>query len=57
MRRCHKGRDAHWTIKFTRAKPHEDGTVASANLGNPTFGYKSHILIDKRFRLVRDCNA
>src|SRR5690242_3328838 len=35
----HKDRDARWTIKFTKAKPREDGTAPGLDLAIPAFGY------------------
>jgi hypothetical protein len=49
----HKDRDARWTVKFTKVKPQEEGTVPAVDLAIPAFGYKNHISIDRRFRLVR----
>jgi IS5 family transposase len=49
----HKDRDARWTVKFTKAKPREDGTVPTVDLAIPAFGYRSHIAIDRRFGLIR----
>jgi hypothetical protein len=31
-------RDARWTVKFTRAKPREDGTQPAVDLAIPAFG-------------------
>ena len=53
----HKDRDARWTVKFTKAKPREDGTVPAIDLAIPAFGYKSHISIDRRFRRIRRWKA
>lgn len=53
----HKDRDARWTVKFTKAKPQEDGTVPAVDLAIPAFGYKNHISIDRRFRLIRRWKA
>ena len=40
--------------KFTKAKRQEDGTIPSTDLAIPFFlGYKSHILIDRKLRLIR----
>jgi hypothetical protein len=36
--------DARWTIKYTKAKPKEDG-VPQVDLAIPAFGYKNHIAI------------
>src|SRR3954465_1670066 len=33
--------DARWTIKYTKAKPKEDG-VPQVDLAIPAFGYKNH---------------
>ncbi|TNF04470.1 MAG: IS5 family transposase, partial [Sphingomonadales bacterium] len=49
----HKDRDARWTLKFTKAKPRDDGTVPAMDLAIPAFGYKNHISIDRRYRLIR----
>ena len=37
-----KDRDARWTIKYTKAKPREDGTQP-VDLAIPAFGYKNHV--------------
>lgn len=50
---CHKDRDARWTLKFTKAKPRDDGSMPTMDLAIPAFGYKNHISIDRRFRLIR----
>ena len=47
----HKDRDARWTLKFTKAKPRDDGTVPAMDLAIPAYGYKNHISIDRRYRL------
>ena len=47
-----KDRDARWTVKFTRAKPKEDGT-RQVDIAVPVFGYESHISIDRRHGLIR----
>ena len=49
----HKDRDARWTLKFTKAKSRDDGSMPAMDLAIPAFGYKSHISIDRRFRLIR----
>ena len=49
----HKDRDARWTLKFTKAKPQADGITPARDLAIPAFGYKNHISIDRRFRLIR----
>ena len=47
-----KDRDARWTVKYTKAKPSADG-ASRVDLAIPAFGYKNHIGIDRRHRLVR----
>jgi transposase, IS5 family len=49
----HKDRDARWTVKFTKAKPREDGTVPNLDLAIPAFGYRNHISIDRGFGFIR----
>ena len=49
----HKDRDARWTVKFTKAKPRQDGTMPAVDLAIPAFGYRNHIAIDRRFGLIR----
>lgn len=53
----HKDRDARRTLKFTKAKPRDDGTVPAMDLAIPAFGYKNHISIDRRYRLIRRWKA
>lgn len=47
-----KDRDARWTVKFSKAKPREDG-VPQIDLAVPTFGYKNHVSIDRQHGLIR----
>jgi IS5 family transposase len=47
-----KDRDARWTVKYTKAKPSEAG-LPRVDLAIPAFGYKNHIGIDRRHRLIR----
>ena len=47
-----KDRDARWTVKYTKAKPGEDG-APRVDLAVPAFGYKNHLGIDRRHRLIR----
>src|SRR5215472_2725134 len=47
-----KDRDARWTVKYTKAKPSEEGRPR-VDLAVPAFGYKNHIGIDRRHRLIR----
>lgn len=44
--------DARWTVKFSKAKPKEDGS-AQVDFAIPTFGYKSHISIDRHHGIIR----
>jgi transposase, IS5 family len=47
-----KDRDARWTVKYTKAKPNE-ASSPRVDLAVPAFGYKNHIGIDRRHRLIR----
>ena len=47
-----KDRDARWTVKYTKAKPSEEGGPR-VDLAVPAFGYKNHIGIDRRHGLIR----
>ena len=47
-----KDTQARWTVKFTKAKPTEDGSKP-VDIAIPTFGYKSHISIDRRHGIIR----
>ena len=49
----HKDRDARWTVKFTKAKPRQDGTLPATDLAIPAFGYRNHISIDRGFGFIR----
>jgi len=49
----HKDRDARWTVKFTKAKPREDGSMPPVDLAIPLFGYQNHVSIDRRFGFIR----
>lgn len=44
--------DARWTVKFAKAKPAADG-APQIDIAIPTFGYKSHISIDRRHGVIR----
>jgi len=52
-----KDRDARWTVKYTKAKPREDGSKPAVDLAIPAFGYKNHVSIDRRFGLIRKWTA
>ena len=47
-----KDRDARWTVKWSKAKPADDGSPR-IDLAVPAFGYKNHIGIDRRHGLIR----
>ena len=51
-----KDRDARWTVKFSKAKPREDGTP-QGDIAVPAFGYKNHVSIDRRHGLIRRWTA
>ena len=49
----HKDRDARWTVKFTKAKRREDGSMPPVDLAIPLFGYQNHVSINHRFGFIR----
>ena len=51
-----KDRDARWTVKWSKAKPSDDGSPR-IDLAVPAFGYKNHIGIDRRHGLIRTWTA
>ena len=51
-----KDRDARWTVKFSKAKPAEDGSKR-VDIAVPAFGYKNHIAIDRQRGLIRTWTA
>jgi len=46
---------AHWTVKYSKAKQKEDGSVTGKqrDIAIPAFGYKDHISIDRQHGLIR----
>lgn len=52
-----KDRDARWTVKYTKAKPREDGSTPAVDLAIPAFGYKNHVAVDRAFGLIRSWTA
>ena len=44
-----------WILKCSAltAKRQDDGTIPATDLAIPFFGYKSHVSIDRKFRLIR----
>jgi IS5 family transposase len=53
----HKDRDARWTVKFSKAKARPDGAVPPVDIAIPTFGYQSHVSIDREHGLIRRWDA
>ena len=51
-RAAQKDVDARWTVKFAKARPAADGTPR-VDIAIPSFGYKSHISIDRRHSIIR----
>ena len=51
MKLAQKDRDARWTIKWSKAKPAEDG-AKRVDIAVPAFGYKNHVGIDRRHGLI-----
>jgi transposase, IS5 family len=47
-----KDRDARWTVKYTKAKPREEGAHL-VDFAIPAFGYKNHVGIDRVHGLIR----
>ena len=56
-RLAQKDKDARWTVKYTKAKPNEDGSLPPVNLAIPAFGYKNHIAVDLAYGLIRKWTA
>jgi len=52
-----KDRDARWTVKFSKAKPVEDGKPVQRDIAVPAFGYKNHAVIDRRYGFIRGWNV
>ena len=46
-------RSRRWTVKFTKAKPRQDGSMPPVDLAIPLFGYQNHVSIDRRFGFIR----
>jgi hypothetical protein len=40
---------SRWTVKYTKAKPREDGSTPPVDLAIPVFGYQNHISLDRGF--------
>lgn len=56
MKLAQKDRDARWTIKWSKAKPAEDG-AKRVDIAVPAFGYKNYVGIDRRHGLIRTWTA
>lgn len=52
-----KDRDAHWTVKFSKAKAAEDGKAQQRDIAIPAFGYKNHASIDRRHGFIHGWNV
>ena len=52
-----KDRDARWTVRYTKARPREDGSLPAVDLAIPAFGYKNHVSIDRAHGLIRAWTA
>ena len=48
-----KDRDARWTVKFSKAKPVDEGKPKHVDIAVPAFGYKNHAAIDRRHGFIR----
>jgi IS5 family transposase len=40
-------------VKFSKAKPREDGSSPPVDLAIPVFGYQNHVSIDRGFGFIR----
>jgi len=47
-----KDTSARWTVKFSKAKPKQNGTP-QIDIAIPAFGYKNHVSIDQRHGIIR----
>ena len=57
MKLAQKDRDARWTVKYTKAKVREDGSLPPVDLAIPAFGYKNHVSIERAPGLIRKWTA
>src|ERR1700738_4387756 len=48
-----KDRDARWTVKYTKAKPREDGSMPPVDVAIPVSGDQNHISPDRGFGFIR----
>jgi hypothetical protein len=49
-------RDARWTVRFSKAKPSDDGSPP-IDIAVPAYGYKNRVGIDRRHGLIRTWTA
>lgn len=49
----HKDRDARWTVKFTKAKPRQDGTPPPVDIANSGIRNQRHVSIDRAHGFIR----
>jgi len=54
---AHKDHDERCTVKFSKAKPKPDGMLRPVDITIPTFGYQTHISIDREYGLIRRWDA
>ncbi len=54
---CQKDTDARWTIKIGGKPRFTPDGAPLAPISTPTFGYKSHISIDRAFGFIRGCET
>jgi len=47
-----KDRDGRRTVKYTKTKPHEDGSIPPIELAGPAFGYKNHSAVHGAYGLI-----
>ena len=50
-----KDRDARWMVKFTKAKPKEDGSTPPVDLVIPVFGYRPRFWLHPQMGSIRCC--
>jgi len=55
-RAAQKDTDAHWTLKFAKAKPTPDGRPG-IDIAIPSFGYKSSVSICRTYGFIRKCKV
>ena len=48
-----KDRDSRWTVKYTKARPREDGSTPAVDPAIPAFGYKNRVSVDRAHGPIR----